>query len=506
MSFSPSLASAFNNTRNRSPFQSPQSGMCSLCTEDCLGTCELGLSAVLGKRTVYPTTTGANQVASEKNYPIDYSHFNINGRVFGAMGVAPTYEQATIYNVDLETIYGSQHPVKLAMPVILPALIKLNWRDYFGGAAMAGVSCVIGEGSPSKDSALTYRAGKIVSFPMLGQMLDAFRTYDRGYGQIIIQCNVEDDMQGLPEYAIREHGAKAIEFKFGQSAKGTQPVVFLPGGLEEARKKQADGMLVHPDPSDPAVQQAYAEGVCPNFYSYARLPLWDEGYLVPRIAELREMGLENVYFKMAGYDPADLEHVLRIAAAAQVDMVTFDGAGGGSGYSPCKMMNEWGLPSICLEASLCTIMQKLEQEGLTLPAVALTGGFATEDQVFKALAFGSGRVKAIGLCRAAMAAAMAGKKIGQLVKDGKTPDFLRPYGNTVEALFSDLADLRALYGKAADQFSTGAVGVFSYLNRIAFGLRHFAALNRKFALRYLDRSDLIPLTHEAKDLLAGTWL
>ena len=34
MSFSPSLASAFNNTRNRSPFQSPQSGMCSLCTED----------------------------------------------------------------------------------------------------------------------------------------------------------------------------------------------------------------------------------------------------------------------------------------------------------------------------------------------------------------------------------------------------------------------------------------------------------------------------------------
>ena len=76
----------------------------------------------------------------------------------------------------------------------------------------------------------------------------------------------------------------------------------------------------------------------------------------------------------------------------------------------------------------------------------------------------------------------------------------------MDALFSDLADLRALYGKAADQFSTGAVGVFSYLNRIAFGLRHFAALNRKFALRYLDHSDLIPLTHEAKDLLAGTWL
>lgn len=34
MSYSPSLSSAFNNTKNRSDKLSPQSGMCSLCTED----------------------------------------------------------------------------------------------------------------------------------------------------------------------------------------------------------------------------------------------------------------------------------------------------------------------------------------------------------------------------------------------------------------------------------------------------------------------------------------
>ena len=65
----------------------------------------------------------------------------------------------------------------------------------------------------------------------------------------------------------------------------------------------------------------------------------------------------------------------------------------------------------------------------------------------------------------------------------------------------DLPDLRALYGTQADGFSPGAIGVFSYLRKIAFGLRHFAALNRKFDLALLNREDLIPLTQAARELL-----
>ena len=37
------------------------------------------------------------------------------------------------------------------------------------------------------------------------------------------------------------------------------------------------------------------------------------------------MGAKNVGFKMTGYDKADIEKVLRIAAAAEVDNITFDG-------------------------------------------------------------------------------------------------------------------------------------------------------------------------------------
>ena len=505
MSYSPSLSSGYTQARNASPFLSPQSGMCSFCTESCNGTCELTLAAVLGAQTVYPMTTGANQIASEKDYPIDYSHFNINGRVFGAVGAEPTYEAANIHNVNLERTYGRLHPVKLALPVVLPALIKLNWKDYFGGAAMAGVSCTIGEDAKSKDPDLVTRNGRVTEFPFLVDILDSFNRYDRGYGQIILQCNVEDDMQGVPEVAIEKYGCKAIEFKFGQSAKGTQPVIRLPD-LETAKKRQAGGMIVYPDPSDPAVEQAFADGVCPNFYQYARLPLWDEAYMTRRVAEVRALGAENVTFKMAGYAPADLERVLRLGAAAGVDLITFDGAGGGSGYSPCKMMNEWSLPTVCLEDEVVRICKRLKAEGVEPPAVAVTGGFASEDQVFKALALGDGCVTAVGLCRASMAAAMRGKKIGDQLREGAVPELFRKYGATVEEVFADLPDLRALYGKEANGFSTGAIGVFSYLNKIGFGLRHFAALNRKFGVEHLDRSDLIPLTRDAKDLLEGHWL
>ncbi len=40
--------------------------MCSFCTEDCEGICELAQAAVLGAQTVYPMTTGSNQIASKR--------------------------------------------------------------------------------------------------------------------------------------------------------------------------------------------------------------------------------------------------------------------------------------------------------------------------------------------------------------------------------------------------------------------------------------------------------
>ncbi|MDM8539084.1 glutamate synthase-related protein [Desulfobacterales bacterium HSG17] len=504
MSYSPKLSSGFTFSKNRSTFISPQSGMCSFCTQDCAGTCEIAQAAVLGAQTVYPTTTGTNQIASEKDYPIDFSHFNINGRVFGAQGAKETQEEANIFNVNLERTYGTIHPVKIAMPIILPALIKLNWQDYFAGAAMAGVTCVIGEHGRNNDPNLKVKNGKVTDYPLLEKALDCFRKYDRGYGQIVLQSNVDDDLMEVPKIAIQKYGATAIEIKFGQAAKGTQPVIRVKN-IEAALKRQQFGDVVIPDPSDPSVQKAYEDGVCPNFYAYSRLPLWNEGSLITHITALRDIGAKNIYFKMAGYDRKDIERVLRVACEANVDMVTFDGAGGGSGYSPSKMMNEWSLPTVCLEDAVVRICDQLREEKLSLPAIIMTGGFASEDQVFKGLAYGDGHILGIGLCRASMAAAMTGKTIGERIKNQNVPERFKPYGSTIEEIFCDLPDLRAIYGTVANEFSTGAIGVFSYLNKIAFGLKHFAALNRKFNLDLLDKTDLIPLTSEARSMRGNEW-
>lgn len=100
---------------------------------------------------------------------------------------------------------------------------------------------------------------------------------------------------------------------------------------------------------------------------------------------------------------------------------------------------------------------------------------------------------------------MNGKRIGELLASGKVPPHIARYGTTKEEVFADLPALRGLYGDVANDFSTGAIGTYSYLARIRFGLQHFAALNRKFDLAFADQSDLIPLTLEAREILAGRW-
>ena len=269
--------------------------------------------------------------------------------------------------------------------------------------------------------------------------------------------------------------------------------------------KKKSGIIVHPDPEDPEIVKLYEKQACPDFWGYHRLPMWTEETLRQRINSYKAIGMKNVYFKMAGYDRRDIEEVIRIAAVLDVDLVTLDGAGGGSGYSPNKMMNEWGLPAVCIESALPEICTRLENQGLTMPDIAITGGISSEDQVYKALAIGAPYVKLVGICRATMAAAMVGEKVGQLLESGTVPKHLEAYGVTKETLFQHLPELRGIYGEEADHMSSGAIGAYSYLQKIAFGIRHFAALNRKFDVKYINKEDVIPMTKEAKEILKGTW-
>jgi hypothetical protein len=500
MSFSPSLGSTITNTKMRTPENlSPFSGMCSVCTADCIGSCEIGYSAVRGDEAIYPVGADKSQFASEKNYPVDFSHFNINGRVFGASGIETDTYKATFPNVDINTTIGIENPINLKAPFILPAIAKLNWSDYYGGAAVSGILAVIGEDAVVKDAELEIKDGRVTKSPFLYKMINSFKKYYNGYGDIVLQANVDDEYLHVLDYAVENLGLITIELKFGQAAKGIQGMGFV-YNQEDALEFQKKGYQVIPDPSDPVIQEKHKKGIGPHYQRIGKLPMWDEEILAKRIAKLRSLGAKRIFFKMAAFDPADMVRVLKIASNNKVDLVTFDGAGGGSGNSPCKMMNEWGLPTVYMESILYDILHEMKVKGYTLPKIAVAGGFAMEDQIFKGLSLGAPYVNMIAIGRAAMAAAMAGKTVGELIAKGQIPKGLQKYGDNIGDIFRDVRELRDIYGPEADNISPGAIGLYSYINRVSTGLRQMMALNRKFTLDKIDRTDIIALTREAGEI------
>ena len=488
MSHSPKLSSLFNNTKLRTPNDiSDLSGMCSVCSDKCPGLCEIGLSAVRGIEAAYPFGTANNQFASEKVYPFDFSHFNINGRVFGAMGAAEDSETTNVHSVDISYEFGYERKIKLRAPVILPAMAKLNWQDYYSGAAMAGVMVVIGENAIKLDKDLQHDSnGKVSHAPFLGKMIEYFRRYDRGYGDIILQVNADDIVLGTAEYALKNFDLKTIEIKFGQAAKGIQHVAPV-NSAEEAEFLKKNGYLVFENPNGSGLIQC------------GRLPMWNEASLGEIIARFRAYGAKNIFFKMAGFDVNDIRRVLQIASANNVDLITFDGAGGGSGNSPNKMMNEWSHPTIDLIKIVNRLVGEMREENLWIPEIAIAGGIAMEDTMFKALALGAPNIKLVGIGRAAMAAAVTGKNIGELIENDATPASYKAFGDTADTIFKDANYIKSIYKETGKPISYGAIGLYSYLSRLSFGLKLLMALNRKFSLKYIHQSDVIPLTKEARE-------
>lgn len=501
MSFSPLLGTTLSNTHLRTPLHvSTFSGMCSVCSFDCHGTCEIGKSAVRGSEAIYPHAADVNQFASEKKYPLDYSHFNINGRVFGAFGIQEDSDLAAFPNVRIETQFGKKHPIMLKAPIILPAMAKLNWQDYFSGAALSGVLAVIGEDVVAKDKDLMIENGKVTASPLLTQMVNAYRKYQKGFGDIVVQANEDDERLGVLEFAIQNLGVTTVELKFGQAAKGIQGMGRVKS-IEEATRLKKMGYLVFPDPLDETVIRNYQSGIGRTFEKVGRLPMWTESYLKERIRQLRDLGAQRICFKTGPYDRKDLKLILKIASEEHVDLVTFDGAGGGTGNSPLRMMSEWGIPTVQLEAMVYELLLDMVNQGKELPQVAITGGLSMEDHVFKALAFGAPYIQFVGLGRAAMAAAMTAHQIGEKIASGQIPPTLKQYGETIQDVFENYKTLKLEYGEAANQISPGAVGVYSYLERVAEGLKQLMALNRKFTLGVISDKDLIGLTQAAEALL-----
>jgi len=120
--------------------------------------------------------------------------------------------------------------------------------------------------------------------------------------------------------------------------------------------------------------------------------------------------------------------------------------------------------------------------------------------MFKGFALGAPYVKAIGMARGPLCAAMVGKTVGSRVLEGNLPVYIERYGSTMEEVFFSGVNLREKYGKDFEKLHPGAIGVYTYFQRLAQGLSQLMCGARKFALEYISRSDLAALTRDASQV------
>ncbi len=172
------------------------------------------------------------------------------------------------------------------------------------------------------------------------------------------------------------------------------------------------------------------------------------------------------------------------------------------------MMNEWGVPPVELHSLLYQYAKQLADKGEYLPALAVAGGFTFEDQIFKGLALGAPFVKLVGMARAP-------DRRGHGRQDHRPGD---RRGRSCRSTSSGSATPRTrsssppptlrkeLGNEEFEKLPTGAIGLYTYYERLAQGLRQLMAGSRKFALEHISRDDLAALTHEAADVTGITYV
>ncbi|MGQ9575303.1 MAG: FMN-binding glutamate synthase family protein [Thermoguttaceae bacterium] len=495
---------------NRSRSVVPQSGLCSRCVDGCKGNCEVFQAAFRGRELIYPGPFGEITAGGDKDYPVDYSHLNIHGYALGGRGlpdgVGANPDTCTFPSVDVRTEYGWDIKVRMAAPVFTGALgsteiARKNWEHFAVGAALSGITLVCGENVCGIDPGLQLNTkGKIKLSPDMDRRIETYKRYYRGLGELLVQMNVEDTRLGVAEYVIQKHGLETIELKWGQGAKCIGGEIKV-DSIERALELKKRGYIVTPDPADPIIQAAYRDGAIKQFERHSRLGFIDEEGFLAECDRLRRLGFQRITLKTGAYGLRELAMALKWGSKARIDLLTIDGAPGGTGMSPWRMMEEWGMPSIYLHSAARRFADRLAARGERVPDLAFAGGFSAEDHLFKALALGSPYVKAVCMGRALLIPGMVGKNIGLWLNNGELPKTVSQYGNRPEEIFVCWEQVADLVGKQEmSRIPLGAVGIFSYVQKLTVGLQQIMAGARCFKLAAISRKDLMSLTRECAEV------
>ncbi len=313
-------------TSNRSRNVVPMSGICTRCLDGCKGMCDLWLSSFRGREVLYPGPFGEMTAGADKDYPVDYSHINIQGYARGAKGLPEGTEagpdSAVFSSVNTETSYGWDKKVKLRIPIFTGALgsteiARKNWEHFAAGAAMSGITIVCGENVCGVDPGLVLDSkGKVSKSPEMDRRIETYRKFHEGYGELLVQMNVEDTRLGTAEYVSSVHNLDTIELKWGQGAKCIGGEIKVKT-LEHALELKKRGYIVLPDPSLPEVQKGFGSGSFREFERHSRLGFVSGDGLLEEVDRLRDIGFSRVTLKTGAYSAVELAMALRFGSEAR---------------------------------------------------------------------------------------------------------------------------------------------------------------------------------------------
>ena len=295
-------------TRNRSRDVAGGSGVCTRCMADCQGNCDVFKSSFRGREVIYPVPFGEMTAGSDKEYPVDYSHLNILGFAQGAKAIDEANPDKAIFPVvDTTAVYGHMNPVRMRMPVFTGALgstdiARKYWDSFAIGAAISGISVVVGENVCGIDQEAVFtKAGRITKSPEMERRIKLYKEWQEGFGDIIVQMNVEDANFGVADYVVDKLGVETVELKWGQGAKCIGGEIKI-RDFDRAIELQKRGYIITPNPSLPSVQQAYESGGIKEFERHSRLGFIDEDQFLRTVEYLRRnTGVKRVTLKTGAY-------------------------------------------------------------------------------------------------------------------------------------------------------------------------------------------------------------
>ncbi|MBC7354993.1 MAG: FMN-binding glutamate synthase family protein [Desulfomicrobiaceae bacterium] len=502
-----------------------ESGLCTLCRCDCAGKCETWMSCLKGRHMLYPrdfgyVTAGADNTT---HVGVNYNALRIQGYNYGAAGLASNTnanpDNCLFTNVSLETSFGRSKPVRCRIPLMTGALgstfiAAKYWESFATGCALVGIPIVVGENVVGVDRQSILDGGKITVSPEMDRRIEIYKRYYDGYGAIIVQLNVEDARNGVAEYIIQKYGDDVcIELKWGQGAKNIGGEIEVKS-LDYALFLKQRGYLVDPDPELPEVQAAFQAGGIKGFARHSRLGYTDlpsveavRQNFMETVDYLRKLGFARISLKTGSYGMEALAMAIKYATEAELDLLTIDGSGGGTGMSPWNMMQTWGVPSILLHSKAYEYASLLAARGKRVVDMSFAGGFAREDHIFKALALGAPYVKLVCMGRALMIPGFLGANIEGVLKPERReavngswntlPKTVREIGETPEEIFAGYESLKTKIGaQAMREVPFGAIAAWTLADKLGAGLQQLLAGARKFSVTQIAREDLAAANRE----------